>query len=261
MKKNLIFIISILLFASCEQKKSSSKSNTDLVQQNLKGSVQQTTETTYKVDSSGNMGEMDSCCVITNNLNDSGYQTSSSSKDSKGTIKTEETITHYPNGMAKEIINTKEGKPDSRITIDIDDKGNYKSAKSFDSTGKEDSYYIDLSQNDYGELTGGKQYKTDSTLKYSFESTFDDSAHFTAGHTDSAGKKMYATTVTLNDKGDPVKYLNTRMVKDSTVHDTTTYRYDKYDDMDNWTQRTTLNSDGKPKEITKREIIYFKKQD
>lgn len=260
MNKNLIFCITVLIFASCQEKKSSPK-NTDLIQNNLKGPVQQTTETPYKVDSTGNMGEMDSCCIVTMQLNDSGYETSYTTKDSKGNIKFEQTVAHFPNGAAKEIVSTNEGKPSGRLTIEIDEKGNYAGAKSYDSTGKQDGYYTDMTQNEYGELTGGKDYKIDSTLKYSFEATYDDSAQFIGSHTDSAGKTIYASTITLNDKGDPIKRISSRTIKDSTTNDTTMYKYDQYDDHGNWTQRTTLSAEGKPKKITKREITYYTKED
>ncbi len=259
MKSNLILCMAIILIASCQEKPSSPK-NTDLIQSNLKGPVEQTTETPYKVDSTGNIGAMDSCCAEISLFNDSGYVTTYTRKDSKGDIKNQQTISHYPNGAVHEVVITKDGKPDSRVTIETDDKGNYSTAKSYDSTGKEDNYYTDLKQNDYGEITGGKQFNIDSTLKYSFESVYDDSARFVSGHTDSAGKTIYSSSVTLNDKGDPVKRINTHVEKDSTTHDTITFRYDQYDDHGNWTQRTTLNADGKPTKVTKREITYFKKE-
>ena len=48
---------------SCNQKKQEPK-NADVFADNLNGRVAQNIETDFKTDSTGKMGEQDSCCVI-----------------------------------------------------------------------------------------------------------------------------------------------------------------------------------------------------
>jgi hypothetical protein len=252
MKTTLLFFTAGILFLSCKNnnQQSEQQKNTDLVQQNLKGAVQRTVDTPYKADSTGNIGAMDSCCVETQELNDSGYVTKYYSKNNSGATKTEQTFMHYPN----------DGKLSGRIAITIDDNGNYKEAVSYDSTGKQDGYYTDLKQNEFGEITNGKQYKMDSTLKYQWENNFDKNGQYLGGHSDSAGKVTYTSTTTLDSNGNPVKSISMSMVKDTAKYDTTMYRYDKYDGQGNWIQRTALNASGKPVKIVKREITYYEKE-
>ena len=234
--------------------------NTDLVQQNLKGQVKQTTDTPYKTDSSGNMAALDSCCIETQELNDSGYVTKYYTKDNKGTTKTDQTLTHYTSGAFKEVTTMNDGKLSSRLVTTLDNNGNYNGGYNYDSTNKKDGYYTDLKQNDFGEVYEGKLHKMDSTLKYQWQSEYDKNAQYLGGHTDSAGKVIYSNATTLDSSGNPVEVITMSMAKDSAKYDTTLYRYDKYDEQGNWIQRTALNASGKPTKIIKREITYYKKE-
>lgn len=258
--KTTLILLTIIMLASCKSNNEQQPKNTDLIQQNLKSLVKQTIDTPYKVDSSGNIGAQDSCCVETQELNDSGYVTKYYTKDIKGNTKMDQTFIHNPNGSLKEFTTMNDGKPSNHIVIASDDNGNYKAAESYDSTGKQDGYYTDFKQNDFGELTNLKLYKTDSTLKYMFESQFDNNAQYLGGHTDSAGKTIFSNATTLDSNSNAVKVITTTMVKDSAKQDTSLYRYDQYDEVGNWIQRTTLNASGKPTKVTKRGITYYKKE-
>ena len=261
MKTTTLLFASIVLLLSCKNNNQQAQpKNTDLVQRNLKGAVQHTIETPYKADSTGNTIAMDSCCVETYELNDSGYITKYTSKNDSNITNTEQTLIHYPNGAMKDITIMNNGKFTNRVTPTIDENGNYTGGMSYDSTSKQDGYYTDMKQNDFGELTNGKLYKMDSTLKYHFEENYDNKGQYLGGRTDSAGKVIYTNITTLDSSGNPVKMITTTMVKDSAKNDTTLYRYDKYDEQGNWIQRTTLTASGKPTKITKREITYYKKQ-
>lgn len=254
-----LLLSALIVLASCNNNTQQPPKNTDLVQQNLKGLVKETIDIPYKVDSSGNIGAQDSCCVETQELNDSGYLTRDYTKDVKGNTKMDQALSHYPSGAFKEVTVMNDGKLSSRLATTLDNNGNYNGGETYDSMGKKDGYYKDLKQNDFGEVTSGKYYKTDSTLKYQFESNYDKNAHFLGGTTDSAGKTIYTSVTTLDSIGDPVKTITMTMVKDSAKYDTSIYRYDKYDEAGNWIQRTALNTSGKPTKITKRGITYYKK--
>jgi len=260
MKTTTLLFAAMLLFSCKNNQQSEQPKNTDLVQQNLKGPVQRTVDTPYKADSTGNAGAMDSCCAETQELNDSGYVTKYYTRNDSGVTKTEQTLLHYPNGAVKDISIMNDGKLSNHIVPTIDENGNYNGGLSYDSTNKQDGYYTDMKQNKFGEITSGKLYKMDSTLKYQFLNNFDKNGRYLSGRTDSAGKAIYTSTATLDGNGNPVKVITMSMVKDSTKYDTTMYRYDKYDEQGNWIQRITLTASGKPNKIIKREITYYKKE-
>lgn len=63
MKKFSFVFITILIALSCNEKKEEALKNIDTIADNLKGKVEQTIDTDYKVDSSGKMGEQGSCAL------------------------------------------------------------------------------------------------------------------------------------------------------------------------------------------------------
>jgi hypothetical protein len=67
----------------------------DLIVDNLKGDLESLTETAYKVDSTGKVGEMDSCCADLVVYDVNGNTISFVSKDSKGTVKNESKFTRH----------------------------------------------------------------------------------------------------------------------------------------------------------------------
>jgi hypothetical protein len=150
----------------------------------------------------------------------------------------------------------------SSLTIECDSLGKYSFAKSYDSTGKMDSYYDDLITNKFGEIVGGKQHHLDSTLKMSFLSDFDSIYYIGNITKDSVGKITYSGKQTLNDKKDIIKMdettvtLDAKTKKDSTKNTITTYTYAGSDSNGNWTQQTTFNDKGKPTKMAKRVINY-----
>ena len=259
---NRIFWLLIvgLLFVACNNNKGTdSPKNTDLIIQNLKGMVQRTEETSYKVDSTGKIGAMDSCCASIQEFDAKGYNPKYLSKDNNGITKEEAIYNRYEGGQMKEVVMMTNGKKTSSISIQIGKDGKYISAKSFGADGKMDGYYADLKENEYGSLTGGKFYKTDSTLKYSFTAFFDKAINI-GSQTDSAGKMISENKLKINDKGDVIEMNSTTITKDSTIHKKETYTYDSYDDKGNWTEKTTYNEKGKPVKVVKRTIIYYKKE-
>ncbi|MFI5185344.1 MAG: hypothetical protein ACHQF0_01320 [Chitinophagales bacterium] len=259
MKKFFFVLLAGFLVTACNnEKKTEAPKNTDLIGQNLKGKVQHYEEMSYAVDSTGKMGAMDSI-INTQDFDEMGYQTTSSGKNSKGEVMSEGTVTHYDKGQVKEFDNKNKGKLTSKMTIEIDSNGKYSRADSYDSTGKITSYYKDITENEYGEVLKGTEYKMDNTVKSSFENSFDKDGHYIGGSSkDSSGKETFHSTVKLNDKGDAAEESDMTVTKDSTKNETFTYKYDSYDDKGNWTQRTTYNDKGKPTKIIKRTYTYYK---
>lgn len=266
MKKiSIVFFAAVFSF-SCNQKKETASAYNDLFKDNLKGSIQQITETPYQTDSTGKMGAMDSCCINIIQYDSAGYLTKVVDKDSKGNIKFEQSSTHYDNGLFKEFSNLENGKMSDKITMQLDKDGKkYLSAQVYDSAGKLKSFYKDMTQNEYINVTSEKQYKPDSTLKKSFEYKYDKQIFVGQTTIDSSGKEISKTLAKLDDKGNEIEItLTSTMKDDKTKKDSATtkvnkYKYDSYDEQGNWTQRTNMDGKGKPTKIVKREITYYKK--
>ncbi len=205
------------------------------------------------------MGDMDSCCVTASEYDVNGNAVKNTSKDNKGVIKTETTITRHPNGLFKSVTTIEKGKTTSSFDSKVDEKGNYTWAQGLDSNGKLDIYYTDITQNEDGMVSGWKQYDKDSVFRQSGEGKFDKHLQTSFTMKDSTGKVKSSSTFKYNDKGEQVEVSNTDITKDSTTTKVTKYTYDAHDDMGNWTQRTTWDDKGKATAIVKRSYTYAKK--
>ncbi len=256
----LTLIIGSFLF-SCSNNKTETEAakNSDWTGQNLKGRVQTQEETSYTPDSTGKTGAMDSCCINVQQYDEKGYNTSSQSKDSKGTVKNESTVSHYDGGQAKEVISMTDGKKSSSFSIQIDKDGKYSGAQGYDSTGKMTSFYTDLKEDDYAGVTAGTEHKPDSSVKSSFTAEYNKGMQVSSTGKDSSGKVTFSFKAELNDKGDIIKTTVSNTMKDSTTTTVTTYKFDSYDEQGNWTQRTTYNDKGKATKVVKRTYTYYKK--
>ena len=258
MKRLLSFALLINVFIACNDsakvKSATLAKNSDLTQQNLKGKVQVFEETSYTIDSTG-ANKKDSL-VNVNEFDGQGYQFKSSTKNLAGKIHTVQTITHGENGVFKEVVTLLDGKQTYRLITEYDKDGKYTGGKSFDSTGKQDSYYTDLSTNDYGIVYAGKQHFLDGRIKSTWDNKFDGPIYVSGTSTDSTGKVSYSGSIKVNDKGDAIEEISTTREKDSTKTEKMTYKYDSYDDNGNWTQRTTYNEKGKPSKIVNRAFTY-----
>lgn len=244
---------------ACNQVSSSSEKNmhkavADIKSENLKGQVKQLETDTYLIDSvNGKMGKLESKSIET--YNDDGYTVSSSNHTPKDSSTTLTNYSHDANGFITTITTTKNGKPLSSMKIMVDSMGKYTQATSFDSTGKEDVFYDEITSNDFGEVLGAKGHHADSTLKMTFTNTFDSIFYAGGESKDSVGKLTYSADVKLNDKKDPAQMEETTVTKDSTTKTNTSYAYDSWDNQGNWTQQTASEK-GKPKKIIKRIITY-----
>jgi len=253
-----------LLMTACNQKQSASSVSyavNDLANENLKGDITQVETDSYIIDSTGKTGPLDEKNI--EKFDSSGYTASYISMNGKDSIKSQGKFQHNATGFLTDMQTTgaKDEKKSSMI-IEYDSAGKYSLAKSYDSTGKMDVYYKDITSNKFGEFTGAKGYHPDSTLKMSFNNNYD-SIYFIGGDAkDSVGKLTYSSTVKLNDKKDVAKLdetiitMDPKTKKDSTKNTSTTYTYDGWDSHGNWTQQTSFNEKGKPTKIVKRVISY-----
>ena len=253
-----------LLMIACNQKQSApsvSKAVSDLATENLKGNVAQVETDSYPIDSTGKTDPLDEKDI--DKFDSSGNTVSGVSMNGKDSIKSQTTLQRDANGFVTNYQTTgANNEKKSSLSIEYDSPGKPKIAKSYDSTGKMDSYYSDITSNKFSMVTSAKQYHPDSTLKMSFANDFD-SVYFVGDVSkDSVGKITYTSKLVLNDKKDAAKVDETiittdpKTKKESTKNTITTYTYDGWDDHGNWTQQTTFNEKGKPTKIVKRIITY-----
>lgn len=261
-----LFTSAIILLTACNQKESApsvAHAATDISSENLKGNITQVETDSYIIDSTGKTGPLDEKGI--EKFDSSGYTFSFISMNGKDSIKSQTKYEHNATGFLTNMQNT--GAKDEKkfsMTIDYDSAGKYKLAKSYNSTGKMDVYYTDITSNNLGMVTGGKGFHPDSTLKLTFSNDYD-SVYFLGGNSkDSVGKETYSSKVKLNDKKNMAEFAekivttDPKTKKDSTTNKVTTYTYDSWDSNGNWTQQTSLNEKGKPVKIVKRILTYKK---
>jgi len=264
MRANLLPLVLLISIVSCNQKPPASetpKAVNDWTGENLKGSPTQVESDTYKIDSTGKTGPLDEKNI--EKYDSSGYSVSNVTMNGKDSVKSQTSYTHGADGYMTSMETTgAKNEKKSSLTIQYDGPGKYSGAKSYDSTGKMDVYYTDLTSNSFGMVTGGKGYHPDSTLKMSFVNEFDSVYYVGGSAKDSVGKTTYTGKQTLNDKKDVAKSeemtvtTDPKTKKDSTKTTITTYTYDGWDSHGNWTQQTSINEKGKPIKIVKRIIVY-----
>lgn len=264
MRAKLLPIVLILTVFSCNQKPPATetpKAVSDWTGENLKGNPTQVESDTYNIDSTGKTGPLDEKNIY--KYDSTGYAISNVIMNGKDSVKTQTIFMHGADGYMTSMETTG-GKNEKKysLTIQYSGPGKYKGAKAYDSTGKMDVYYTDLTSNSFGMVTGGKGYHPDSVLKMSFVNEFDSVYYIGGSSKDSLGKTTYSGKQTLNDKKDVVKLeemtvtMDPKTKKDSTKSTITTYTYDGWDSHGNWTQQTSINEKGKPTKIIKRIIVY-----
>ena len=261
MRKIFILLTGLFLLACSSNEKGESKVKyNDLAIDNLKGDVQTIEEAPYKTDSTGKMGDMDSCCITVTQFDGNGNAVKYTSKDSKGTVKNESVYTRHESGLWMGSDETKEGgKPSGSIKATIDDQGQYTLVQTFDSTGKPDVYYKDISQNEFGQAASWKEYDKDSVFRQEGAAKFEKNLQVSFVIKDSVGNDKQTYASKYNDKGEQTENATTTITKDSTTTNVIKYTYETHDDIGNWTQRTTWDDKGKATGITKRTYTYRKK--
>lgn len=260
MKKFILPFVLIIIFSCNSSTDEPGKSSvmSDLASEHLNGAITSYEETSYTPDSTGNIGEMDSCCVVTTHYNENGNAFKTVSKDSKGVEKEETTFERHPNGLWKSATTLKDGKSNTTFDTKMED-GKYTLAIGYDSTGKMETYYTGITQNDAGQVLTWKRYDKDSVFREEGEAKYENNLQTSFTGKDSVGKVKNTFTATYNDKGEQTETSNTNITKDSTTTKVTKFTYDSHDESGNWTQRTTLDDKGKATKVVKRTYMYAKK--
>ena len=264
--RNVLIIMAGLFVLACNNSKDKEAEKkvkySDLANDMLKGDIQTIEETPYKTDSAGKIGEMDSCCADITYFDANGNAVKNVSKDNKGTVKSEASFTRHENGLWTGSKVTKEGgKPDNYMNVAVDDKGMYTKAEAFDTAGKLEYYYTNITQNEQGMVLTWKQYDKDSVFRSEGESKYDKGLQTSFTMKDSVGKVKSTNASKYNDKGEVTERSNTTYKNDSATTKITKYTYESHDDMGNWTQRTEWDDKGKAVKIVKRTYMYRKAEE
>lgn len=264
MKYYLIMAAGLLLFPACTGKKGKETAKgdmySDLVAEHMQGNISSIEETPYQTDSTGKMGDMDSCCIAVFEYDENGNNVKWTSKDSKGTVKEMTVTTRYDNGKWKGQTSSKDGKTVNSFQTTVDEQGKYNGGMEYDSAGNLVHYYTGLSENEQGQVLSWKQWDKDSVYRMEGQATYDKYLQMSATMKDSVGKVKSSSASKFNDKGEQIEMSSTNVTKDSSVTTVTRYTYDSHDASGNWTQRTTWNDKGKATKIIKRTYTYRKEE-
>src|SRR5437868_2763308 len=125
MKITSILVAGIFILAACSNETKDAATTvkySDLTSEGLKGKVTTIEESHYKTDSTGKMGELDSCCTDKWQYDDNGNYHHSTSQTSKGLLSSESTAERYDNGLWKGESTAKNGKTSSRMETQMNDK-------------------------------------------------------------------------------------------------------------------------------------------
>ncbi|HLG41326.1 MAG TPA: hypothetical protein VI461_16725 [Chitinophagaceae bacterium] len=262
MKRIIIIMAGLFIFEACNNAKNKAAikpvTYRDLTIENLKGDIQTIEETPYKVDSTGKMGDMDSCCISVSAYDTNGNKIKRVFKDYKETLKREIVYTRHENGFWKSITEIKDGK--ARLVFDsqLDKEGKWIGEGEYDSAGKFKGYDI-ITANEYGQVLTWKGYDKDSILKGQGEIKYDRNLLVERTDKDSAGKIKRTMSARYNDRSEQTEVIKTIVVKDSPTTEVIKFTYGAHDDMGNWTQRTEWNDKGKVTKIIKRVYTYRRK--
>ena len=265
MKKISILPALFLVFTACndsgETKTDKKTMYSDLVAENLKGDISAIEESPYKTDSTGKIGDMDSCCISVSEYDENGNNVKWISKDSKGIVKETGTVSRYENGKWKGQTTMKDGKTTSSFETTVDENGKYNGGHTYDSTGKLEFYYTGISENEQSQVLSWKQWDKDSVFRMEGIATYDKFLQTGFTLKDSVGKVKSSSTSKYNDNGELTERSNTNVTKDSSTTTVTKFTYDTHDETGNWTQRTEWDDKGKATKIVKRTYTYKKKEE
>jgi len=248
----LKFISVSCLLASCSGKQSI-KYLTDLEQANIKGRVTKLVTEIYKVDSLGQVGELESVTIeIFNKL---GYTSTDTIKDFTEKNEVVEFLLYNKNGSLSSSSTFENGKMQSKMLLKYDDSKCI-AIEIYDSNNQLESHYGNIQQTDFGLLLSMNGYDTNGKLTMSYTNDYDGIYQISATAKDSIGMLSSEVKILLTDKKYPENMLEVTYFKDSTVKNYLSYKYESWDITGNWIRQTVLNDKGKAIKFVKRIFSY-----
>lgn len=264
MKRHAIFLLPLLAIACASPEPEQTTEETEVVMarnnwqnEHLKGEVKTITETPYKTDADGALGEMDSCCIEVREYDNNGYHVKTTEKNSTGEVTAVNVIEHTETGKFVSSTWTQNGKQVWQRKVTRGDDGKVTSAYDTDSTMQVTNYYESEVMNEFDQPVKGKSFLPDSSFEGTWSWKYTDGLRTGRGWIDKNGVQLVDRTGEVNEMGWLSKVVDTR-TDDEGVTTTTveTYTYDSFDEMGNWTQ-CTLSENGTPVKIMKRTYTYY----
>lgn len=245
-----------LLLISCSGMKTEDKVYSDLVANNVLGSLHSIEETNYNCDDAGNITSQMECCNILIRYNEDGNMVRQTLKDNKGNIMEEQVCRLHENGLRAVLEAFHNGKKVAEAKRTIDDKGRYVSETSTDSLGRRQGFIRILSMNDFGQWKDFVVYDKDSTMILKEESVFDKNLLKEAKQTNAEGQTIASYKFTYNSKNELTEELIKEYIDNNERLTHNTYAYPEHDKNGNWTIRVKRNSANKAVEVVKRSLTY-----
>lgn len=255
--KLVLHLITILVLAtSCFYSNEKSVKFSVLVEKRISGNVLNLQESVYSCDSAGNIGEMQECCVVTDEFNEDGNIISQEITDRNGTPIMSVTITLRANGLRESLTSSKGGKIVSFAQNYFNDAGDYSGQVIRDSTNRKQKCYSILKMNNYGQWVTFIEYDKDSVIVMKEDSKFENNLLTKAWQTDRNGKTLAKYDYRYNEKGHLIEISVVEMTDAGEKKTVTKDSYDEFDDKGNWVRRTLWDEKGKAVRIEKRKFTY-----
>jgi len=248
----LKFICASCLLFSCSGKQSI-KYLTDLEQANIKGRVTKLVTETYKVDSLGQIGKLESVTVeIFNKL---GYTVTDTAKDFIENNEVVNFLTYNENGSLSSLSTFENGKKQSKMLLRYDDSKCI-AIKMYDSNDKLESYYDNIQQTKFGLLSGLNSYDANGKLTMSYANEYDSIYQIKATAKDSNGVVSSEVKIHLTEKKYPANIFEVTYIKDSAIKKHLFYKYESWDVTGNWIRQTVFNDKREAINMVKRIFSY-----
>jgi uncharacterized protein YkuJ len=237
---------------SCSGKQSI-KYLTDLEQANSKGRVTKLVTETYKVDSLGQVRELES--VIIEIFNRLGYTSTDTTKDFIERKEVVQYLKYNKNGSLSSLSTFENGKKQSKMLLKYDE-GKCIAMEIYDSNDKLESYYGSIQQTDFGLLSSLNSYDANGKLTMSYANEYDSIYQIRATAKDSTGMLTSEVKIHLTDKKYPENMLEVTYFKDSASKKYLSYKYENWDTTGNWIRQTVFDDKGRAIKIVRRIFSY-----
>ncbi len=259
MKKLLFIPVLLLILTACndDHEVKPDMVPSDLTLEKMSGDIDSIEETPFSADSTGNIGEMDTCCFTIINFDSAGNRKIITKRKISGKIDEETFIERYINGMWKSSRTRKPDNGGGNITTTVNKRWQYTNGSEFDAEGKRINFYTGLTQNENGQILTWKRFDQDSVFREEGTSMYDSTSLLAEQVIkDSVGNIKSRTSYTYNAKGELIEETKTETIQGGSTTTITKYTYENHDERGNWTQRTTWDNLGRATKIVQRIYSY-----
>ena len=261
MKTAVYLLAALVLATACAGTKEKKVKYSVLAEKGIKGNVHYIKETAYACDSAGNIGEMQECCIVTDEFNEDGNIIRQQITDRNGKPVMDITNTLHENGLKETLTVSNNGKTVSFVQNYFNDAGRYARQVIRDSANKIQKYYTILEMNDYGQWVTFIEYDKDSVMVMKEEAKFENNLMLSARQTDKSGKLLAAYNYEYDDKGNLAEITVVEFTGNGEKTTVTKDTYEGYDSNGNWLKRTLWDANGKAFKVEKRAFTYRKQAD